>query len=197
MSIRTKDFTESSLTEPVEISSGPVKVRALSWKSSMEFSDIRARNDESVSEYHVLDNSSLPKIAFGVLYEDTPVGEVSIWSIDKKNKVCRISYWIDSGFRRKGIGSMAVAMVCDYCFDTLEMNEIEIPILEDNIPSRDMARSLFFTIAGYEVLTNKNGTPQLHEIYLQQKANDDEDMKLIDYVLERYVAKEQEQDVDQ
>jgi RimJ/RimL family protein N-acetyltransferase len=179
----------------VEISSGPVRVKALSWKSSLEFLDAKARSTESVSEYSILDTSSLPKILFGVLYEDTPVGEVLIWSIDKKNKTCKISYWIDKDFRRRGIGSRGVAMVCDYCFETLEMDEIEIPILEENIPSKNLARSLFFEIAGHEALTKTNGTLQLHEIYLQQKPFEDKTMKLIDYVSGKYVEKRQEWDV--
>ena len=181
MSSRTRDFTESVLPEPVEISSRLVRVKALSWKSSLEFSEVKARNDESISEYSIVDNSSFPK--------------VYIWSIDKKNKVCRISYWIDKDFRRRGIGSMAVAMVCDYCFEILEMDEIEIPILEENTSSRDLAIKLFFNIAGYEVLTNKNGTLQLHEIYLQQKPSKEEEMRLIDYAAGKYADKRQEWDV--
>lgn len=195
MSSRTRDFTESVLPEPVEISSGPVRVKALSWKSSLEFSEVKDRNEESISEYSVLDSSTLPKVSFGILYEDTPVGEVYIWSIDKKNKVCRISYWIDRDFRRRGIGSRAVAMVCDYCFESLDMDEIEIPILEENTPSRDLAIKLFFNIAGYEVLTNKNGTLQLHEIYLQRKPSKEEEMRLIDYAAGKYADKRQEWDV--
>ena len=195
MSSRTRDFTESVLPEPHQISSGPVRVKTLSWKSSLEFSEVKDRNEESISEYSVLDSSTLPKVSFGVLYEDTPVGEVYIWSIDKKNKTCKISYWIDKDFRRRGIGSRGVAMVCDYCFETLEMDEIEIPILEENTPSKNLARSLFFTIAGHEALTKTNGTPQLHEIYLQQKPFEDKTMKLIDYVSGKYGEKKQEWDV--
>lgn len=189
MSDRFKDFSESlfSYDGPTILEIGPVSVQILSWKSTLEYEELRKKNDDSVSKYLVADNSNLPKIPWGISYEGVPVGEITVWSIDMRNRMCKISYWVDSDYRRKGIASAAIAAVCDQMFESLDMEEIEAPIVEDNEPSKNLVQSLFFNMAGYEVLADKNGALISHEIYLQRKPEGaNQEMGLIDYVLDKY-----------
>jgi RimJ/RimL family protein N-acetyltransferase len=193
MSDRFKDFSHNDFRYegPTTLVLGPVSVSIISWKSSLPYEEVKMKNDDSIAQYSVIDNSSLPKISWGIDYNDQPVGGITVWAIDTKNKMCKISYWVDKDHRRRGIASAAIAMVCDQVYDSLDMEEIEVPILESNEPSKNLIQSMFFTMAGYEVLTDRNGAASSHEIYLQRKPEVDE-TSLTEYVMEKYESLREE-----
>lgn len=184
MTTRTKDFGEDLVFSPVELSHGPIFVKTLSYKESIEFLKVREKNSDSINPYEILENNNSQKIRFGVFFKFFPVGEVTLWNI--KDSACYISYWIDENYRNRGIATIAVALVTDYAFSTLDFEEVEAPILPENEASKDLIQKLFFTISGYETFTGKDGIQRAHEMYLQLKPSEQEEMSLIEYVEGRY-----------
>lgn len=181
---RTKDFGGDFDISPAHLHHGPVSVRTLSLKESMDFLSARDTEEDSIGPYQIVDTSKKPKIPFGIFIKATPVGEVTLWNI--RNGACNISYWVSENYRNKGIASVAIALVVDYAFDSLGIEEIEAPILEENEASKALIQKLFFTLSGYEIYTGKDGIPRPHEIYLQLKPSEYEELSLIQYVEGRY-----------
>jgi RimJ/RimL family protein N-acetyltransferase len=184
MATRTRDFGGDFVITPVSLVHKNLLVKTSTLQESMEFSDIRERNSDSIYPFKVLDKSKKPKIPFGIYFKDVPVGEVTLWNISDGH--CYVSYWVDESYRKKGIASMAVALVTDYAFSKLSIEEIEAPILEENQASKDLIRKLFFSIAGYETFTSQDGIQRPHEMYLQLKPTDQEELSLIEYVEDKY-----------
>ncbi len=189
MSSRFKDFShnEFEYSGPEIISMGPVSVSIIPWKSSLSYHELRQRNEDSVSQYSVIDNSNLPSISWGIEHNGVAAGEVIVWSIDIRNKICKLSYWVDKDHRRKGVASAAVALVCDQIFESFDINEIEAPVAETNEISKEFIKSMLFTMVGYEVLSDKSGSSSKHEVYLLLDPSNEERLLLLsDHVMEKY-----------
>lgn len=60
----------------------------------------------------------------------------------------QIGYWIDEGFAGRGLVPLAVAMACDYCFETMNLHRIEIAIRPENIKSLRVVEKLGFREEG-------------------------------------------------
>jgi len=154
---RTKDFDETYVKSDILLSYKGVTVRSVPWKESLEYEKIRERNSDSIYPYQIVDSTKKPKVSLAIDYEGVPAGEISIWNIREEDKACMISYWVDEPLRRKKIATYAVALVTDYCFLEMEMNEIEAPVLPDNDASKKLLMKLSYSIAGYETFTGKDG----------------------------------------
>jgi hypothetical protein len=87
---RTRDFDEDISVQSVFLEYKDVVVRSVSWKDSLIYSELRAKNEDSIKSYEVVDNSNLPKIPLVIDYKGSPAGEIVIWNINEKNKSCMI-----------------------------------------------------------------------------------------------------------
>jgi len=56
----------------------------------------------------------------------------------------QLSWWVFPPFRRQGIASRAVRLVCDYAFGTFGLHRLEAFIAPDNLASRGVARNAGF-----------------------------------------------------
>lgn len=178
---RFKDFDEF-IQEPVSLRYKEVIVKSQSVEDSYTLANIRNKNYESISQYEIKDSTGHPKIPLGIFYQSIPVGEVTIWGIDKRSHSCMISYWVDKDFRRKKIGTYAVALVSDYCLSELNMEEVEAPVQEENTASKELLMKLSYTIAGYETFTGKDGIKRAHETYLLLKPENGIEFTLVDFL---------------
>jgi RimJ/RimL family protein N-acetyltransferase len=184
MTTRTKSFGEDFHVSPAQLYYGPILVKTLSLKESIDFFSVREKNSDSIDPYQIVDTSKKPKISFGIYFKGTPVGEVTIWNI--RDNLCNISYWIDENYRNRGIASVSIALVLDHLYTNYEIEEVEAPILDTNESSKELIKKLFFTLSGYEIYTGKDGVPRSHEVYLQLKPSEYEELSLIQYVEGRY-----------
>lgn len=178
---RTRDFDQEVYVKSVDLSYKDVRVKSIPLKDFFEYSIIRSNNSD-IDQFEIIDNTDLPTIHFGIDYKDVPVGEIVLWNIREKDKACMISYWVDKNFRRKKIATYAVALVTDYCFQELDMEEVEAPVLPDNSKSKELLMKLSYTIAGYETFTGKDGVQRSHETYLINKPENGIDISLIDFL---------------
>lgn len=181
MSTRFKDF-DSKIFQPIFLTYKDVVVRSQSLEDHEIFNKLRDKNSSTVSPYEIKDPSSNPKMPLGIEYQGSPVGEITIWNINEKNKTCMISYWVDEEFRRKKIATYAVALVTDYCLVDLEMQEIEAPVQEENEASKELLKKLSYTLAGYETFTGRDDIRRLHETYLIVQPENGIEYKLVDFM---------------
>lgn len=181
MSTRFKDF-DGKLFQPIFLTYKDVVVRSQSLEDHKIFNTLRDKNSSTVSPYEIKDPSSNPKMPLGIEYKGVPVGEITIWNINEKNKTCMISYWVDEEFRRNKIATYAVVLVTDYCLVDLEMQEIEAPVQEGNEASKELLKKLSYTLAGYETFTGKDDIRRLHETYLIVQPENGIEYKLVDFM---------------
>ena len=179
---RTRDFDDTYVKPDINLTYRGVTVRSVSWKESLEYSSIRERNSDSIYPYEIVDNTKRPKISLAIDYEGVPAGEIAVWNIREKDKACMISYWVDEPLRRKNIATRAVALVTDYCFTELDIEEVEAPVLPDNKASIELLMKLSYNIAGYETFTGKDGIQRPHESYLLVKPENGIAYSLVDFL---------------
>lgn len=178
---RFKDFDEI-VFDPVHLSYKDVVVRSQSMSDHNTFVNLREKNAATVSPYEIKDPTNHPKIPMGIEYQNIPVGEITVWNINKQNKSCMISYWVDEEFRRRKIATYAIALVTDYCLTELDMNEVEAPVQEENTASKELLLKLSYSLAGYETFTGKDGIRRLHETYLLVKPETGVDITLVEFL---------------
>jgi len=80
-------------------------------------------------------------------------GTISFHSINVKNSVGELGYWMKSSMRGKGIGTTAAGMLTDYGFATIGFKRIEALVDTENVASCKLLES-----AGYQregLLRNK------------------------------------------
>jgi len=63
----------------------------------------------------------------------------------KGDSVAHASYWIFPLFRRRGLATRAVRLLCDFAFGNLGIERVELYVERDNAASRGVARRAGFT----------------------------------------------------
>jgi len=84
----------------------------------------------------------------GVFYRKKLVGVVGYNSIDLKNRIGTVGYWLDIHQTGKGIMSHSVKALVNYGFTELNLNRIEIRCAVGNIASRAIPERLEFVQEG-------------------------------------------------
>lgn len=59
-----------------------------------------------------------------------------------------LGYWIDRGAAGRGMGSLAVALVCDHAFGEMGLHRLQADIRPENGPSQRLVERLGFTREG-------------------------------------------------
>lgn len=64
--------------------------------------------------------------AFVIYENDEPVGRIGVYKVDLSNRIGEIGYWLIEHKQGKGIVTQACQTMIDFCFDTLNLNRIEL-----------------------------------------------------------------------
>lgn len=75
-------------------------------------------------------------------------GTINMSYIDEENGQTEFGYWIGESYQGKGLVTRACHAFCDYAFDILGLNRIQIGALAANQRSRAVAERLGFTLEG-------------------------------------------------
>ena len=81
-------------------------------------------------------------------YNNTIVGGIGLHKIDHMNKATSIGYWLSSKNEGLGLMTKSAKALCNYCFNNLELNRIEISCATDNIKSQNITKRLGFKLEG-------------------------------------------------
>lgn len=89
------------------------------------------------------------RLMIELIAEKLTIGTIDLFDFDPFHKRAGIGILIaDEAQRRKGYGSMALKCVIDYCFTTLQMNQLYCNILANNCESMDLFQKLGFERIG-------------------------------------------------
>jgi ribosomal-protein-serine acetyltransferase len=116
----------------------------LGWVDNMKdigFIEYFIRN----CEQHHLDGTDH---AFVILENGTVLGRIGIYKIDTHNRIGEIGYWIAADAQGRGIITQACQAMIGYCFDTLQLNRIEIKCATENVKSQAIPERLGFVQEG-------------------------------------------------
>jgi RimJ/RimL family protein N-acetyltransferase len=80
--------------------------------------------------------------------DDRLLGSVGIVRADWEEGRCELGYWMAPESRRRGIGTRAVRLLCDWAFESLPLERIEIHAEPENLPSRRVAEAAGFRFEG-------------------------------------------------
>lgn len=78
------------------------------------------------------------------------IGLIGFKDTDRANKKSEIGYWLSQEYQKQGIITRAVAKLCDFAFNELSLNRIQIKCAVGNIPSKNIPKRLSFKFEGIE-----------------------------------------------
>lgn len=111
-------------------------------------------NEKMISEEAHLNwlkslESTNKKEVYVVLYNELPIGVISVDDIDFEHKKCEWGFYIyDISLRGKGIGKQLKISMADYIFNKLGMEKLNSIVLEINPNVIEMHKKLGFQIEG-------------------------------------------------
>lgn len=96
---------------------------------------MQAAADGDMLEWHIFENEIL-------------CGAVRLKDIDNSARSASIAYFIGARFQGRGLVTLSVSAVIDYCFNHLGLNRIELRCAATNAASLRMATRLGFSLEG-------------------------------------------------
>lgn len=80
------------------------------------------------------------------LTSDELVGEALLWGVDAHNRLAHLGVSIRPAFRRLGLATDIVSVLCHYGFVVRGLNRLQIDTLADNGPMKRAAIATGFTL---------------------------------------------------
>lgn len=78
------------------------------------------------------------------------VGLIGFKDTDRYNRKTEIGYWLSENFQKQGIVTKSVRKLCDYAFQELGINRIQIKCAVGNSASSNIPKRLGFCFEGIE-----------------------------------------------
>lgn len=78
------------------------------------------------------------------------VGIVGFKGTDLMNKKTEIGYWLSKDYQKQGIVTKSVSRLCDFAFNDLGLNRVQIKCAITNFPSKRVPQRLGFRHEGIE-----------------------------------------------
>jgi len=115
---------------------------------------IAGRSSENAGEWfdNMQKEQGEKQIYLGIFLPDgTIIGDVSLWSLDWKNRSSSLGYGITKlEYRGKGYGTDAVKTILHYAFSHLGLERVSASTLEGNIGSQRVLERCGFALEGRE-----------------------------------------------
>lgn len=87
---------------------------------------------------------------FSIRKSNEFVGLIGFKGTDKQNKKTEIGYWLSEKYQKQGIVTKSVDKLCDFAFNKLGINRIQIKCAVENISSKNIPKKLGFKFEGIE-----------------------------------------------
>ena len=88
------------------------------------------------------------EVTLGIWLQDQFIGTVGINNWNALNRTALLGYWISEEFEGQGIATQCCRTFCQYCFEHLGINRIELKCACHNVRSEAIAKRLGFTFEG-------------------------------------------------
>jgi len=87
---------------------------------------------------------------FVIHYDGVFAGLIGFKDSDKQNKRTELGYWLSEEYQKKNIITQCVQTLCEFAFDELELNRVQIRCAVGNLPSKKIPQKLGFVLEGIE-----------------------------------------------
>ncbi len=77
-------------------------------------------------------------------------GLIGFKDTDRLNRKSELGYWLAEGFQKRGIVTRSVQRLCQYAFEELDLNRIQIKCAVGNTASNNIPKRLGFRFEGIE-----------------------------------------------
>lgn len=158
---------------PVQLSAGPVSLRAPRLRDGRAWSEVRLRNEmwltkwepsspQGWAERNALSAwpplvSALRKAArsgtmlpYVITYGGRLVGQVNVSNVvHGVLRSCTVGYWVDKAVAGRGIVPTALALTIDHCFTGVGLHRVEVDIRPENTASLRVVEKLGLRREGY------------------------------------------------
>lgn len=98
-------------------------------------------------------------LELGIWYQDKLVGCLGLHGLDKNNRRASLGCWLDFDYQGKGIITLSIKALVDYCFQKLKLNRIGFEAATKNTKSLALAERLGFAKEGvvreFEFVNNR------------------------------------------
>ncbi len=84
----------------------------------------------------------------GIWLDDALIGSIGHHSIDWNNRKTELGYWLDKSHLRRGYMMLSLEAIIQHCFETYQLNRIQLRIAVNNTRSRILAERLHFKLEG-------------------------------------------------
>lgn len=119
------------------------------WLPFVEFTKELKDTESFVSSVvNVLDEKK--EVVFTIRKKDEFIGLIDLNQSNIANKRTEIGYWLSQHEQGKGVVSKSVVKLCDFAFNELGMNRVQIKCAVNNIPSKSIPKRLGFKFEGVE-----------------------------------------------
>ena len=85
-----------------------------------------------------------------ICVDGVAVGHIGLSHLEYRNDTAWVSYWVATGFRRRGLASAALTAMAAYGFDDLDLYRLELGHRVDNLGSCRVATNAGFAVEGIE-----------------------------------------------
>jgi len=90
------------------------------------------------------------EFVFTIRKIDEIIGLISFKNTDFRDKKTEIGYWLSQEYQGNGIMTLSVTTLCNFAFNTLKLNRIEIKCAIENHSSIAVTKKLGFTYEGIQ-----------------------------------------------
>jgi len=87
---------------------------------------------------------------FTIRCQDQCIGLIGFKGTDYGNHKTELGYWLSESYQKKGIVTRSVIALCEWAFEKLFINRIQIKCAVGNIPSKNIPQRLGFQLEGIE-----------------------------------------------
>lgn len=119
------------------------------WLPFVEYTQ-ELKDTESFIESELKMPEGKLEFIFTIRKEGKFIGLITIKGTDTLNQKTEIGYWLSQDQQGQGIMTKAVDKLCDFIFNELKLNRIQINCAEGNSPSYKIPERLGFTFEGIQ-----------------------------------------------
>lgn len=90
------------------------------------------------------------ELQFTIRKRDQFIGLIGFKDTDKANKKTEIGYWLSEKYQKRGIITRSVEKLCNFAFNELDLNRVQIKCAVGNQRSKNVPKRLGFKFEGVE-----------------------------------------------
>lgn len=95
------------------------------------------------------DQNGIWRVSYAIQYQGVTVGLIGLHSLDFQQRRALLSVYVGQpGLRNRGIGRIALSLLLDYAFNTLDLRKVGLEVLADNVAAKPLYQKLGFTHEG-------------------------------------------------